>query len=271
MVDGTDNFPTRYLVNDAVHTGRTAQRLRQHLPLRGAGERVRRPDGPCYRCLHPDPPPPGLVPSCAEGGVLGVLAGRHRYHPGHRDAQADPRDRRDAGRPLADLRRAAACDSARSGCARIPIARCAAIHPTIRELHDYEAFCGMPAAAEADTTRRPVGDHRAGVEGAARAGLRVHADRRARAARGRDLPDPRREADSAGAARGQTRASSTRPGKSSSIAGLAPAVPRLWQRCASAGSCAPAIWLAASSPGSTRSTPPCRGTDARRAANVPST
>ncbi len=59
IVDGTDNFPTRYLVNDAcILLGKPGM-----------------PDGPCYRCLYPEPPPPGLVPSCAEGGVLGVLPG----------------------------------------------------------------------------------------------------------------------------------------------------------------------------------------------------
>ena len=76
VADGTDNFPTRYLVNDACVLLGQAQRLRQHLPLRGPGERVRcARAGPCYRCLYPEPPPPGLVPSCAEGGVLGVLPG----------------------------------------------------------------------------------------------------------------------------------------------------------------------------------------------------
>jgi sulfur-carrier protein adenylyltransferase/sulfurtransferase len=58
-----------------VRAAGQAQRVRLDLPLRWAGQRVRRPRGPCYRCLFPEPPPPGLVPSCAEGGVLGVLPG----------------------------------------------------------------------------------------------------------------------------------------------------------------------------------------------------
>ena len=75
IVDGTDNFPTRYLVNDAcVLLGKpnvygSIFRFEGQVSIFGA------PDGPCYRCLYPEPPPPGLVPSCAEGGVLGVLPG----------------------------------------------------------------------------------------------------------------------------------------------------------------------------------------------------
>jgi molybdopterin/thiamine biosynthesis adenylyltransferase len=75
IVDGADNFPTRYLVNDAalklgkpvVHASifRFEGQLTTFLPF----------DGPCYRCLYPDPPPPGMAPSCAEAGVLGVLPG----------------------------------------------------------------------------------------------------------------------------------------------------------------------------------------------------
>ncbi|HTR48409.1 MAG TPA: molybdopterin-synthase adenylyltransferase MoeB [Verrucomicrobiae bacterium] len=75
IVDGTDNFPTRYLVNDAcVLLGKpnvygSIFRFEGQITVFGY------PDGPCYRCLYPEPPPPGLVPSCAEGGVLGVLPG----------------------------------------------------------------------------------------------------------------------------------------------------------------------------------------------------
>jgi sulfur-carrier protein adenylyltransferase/sulfurtransferase len=75
VVDGTDNFPTRYLVNDAcVLLGKpnvygSIFRFEGQITVFGA------PGGPCYRCLYPEPPPPGLVPSCAEGGVLGVLPG----------------------------------------------------------------------------------------------------------------------------------------------------------------------------------------------------
>jgi adenylyltransferase/sulfurtransferase len=75
VIDGTDNFPTRYLVNDAsVMLGKpnvygSIFRFEGQASVFGVKE------GPCYRCLYPEPPPPGLVPSCAEGGVLGVLPG----------------------------------------------------------------------------------------------------------------------------------------------------------------------------------------------------
>jgi sulfur-carrier protein adenylyltransferase/sulfurtransferase len=75
IVDGTDNFPTRYLVNDAcILLGKpnvygSIFRFEGQITIFGY------PGGPCYRCLYPEPPPPGLVPSCAEGGVLGVLPG----------------------------------------------------------------------------------------------------------------------------------------------------------------------------------------------------
>jgi adenylyltransferase/sulfurtransferase len=75
IVDGTDNFPTRYLVNDAClllgkrNVYGSIFRFEGQVSIFGA------PEGPCYRCLYPEPPPPGLVPSCAEGGVLGVLPG----------------------------------------------------------------------------------------------------------------------------------------------------------------------------------------------------
>jgi adenylyltransferase/sulfurtransferase len=75
IVDGTDNFPTRYLVNDAcVLTGKVNV-YGSIFRFEGQATVFGLPEGPCYRCLYPEPPPPGLVPSCAEGGVLGVLPG----------------------------------------------------------------------------------------------------------------------------------------------------------------------------------------------------
>ena len=106
IVDGADNFPTRYLVNDAsvwhgipvIHG--SIFRFEGQVTVFEPGE------GPCYRCLFPQPPPPELAPSCAEGGVLGVLPGHHRLAPGERGAQARARHRRPAHRPAAALRRA---------------------------------------------------------------------------------------------------------------------------------------------------------------------
>jgi adenylyltransferase/sulfurtransferase len=75
IVDGTDNFPTRYLVNDACVLSGKINVYGSIFRFEGQATVFGAPGGPCYRCLYPEPPPPGLVPSCAEGGVLGVLPG----------------------------------------------------------------------------------------------------------------------------------------------------------------------------------------------------
>jgi sulfur-carrier protein adenylyltransferase/sulfurtransferase len=75
IVDGTDNFPTRYLVNDACVLANRPNVYGSIFRFEGQASVFATPDGPCYRCLFREPPPPGLVPSCAEGGVLGVLPG----------------------------------------------------------------------------------------------------------------------------------------------------------------------------------------------------
>ena len=75
IVDGTDNFPTRYLVNDATVLSGKINVYGSIFRFEGQASVFGAPGGPCYRCLYPEPPPPGLVPSCAEGGVLGVLPG----------------------------------------------------------------------------------------------------------------------------------------------------------------------------------------------------
>jgi len=75
VVDGTDNFPTRYLVNDACVLSGKPNVYGSIFRFEGQASVFATKDGPCYRCLYPEPPPPGLVPSCAEGGVLGILPG----------------------------------------------------------------------------------------------------------------------------------------------------------------------------------------------------
>src|SRR4051812_16940146 len=75
VVDGTDNFPTRYLVNDACVLLGKPNAYGSIFRFEGQASVFATKEGPCYRCLYPEPPPPGLVPSCAEGGVLGVLPG----------------------------------------------------------------------------------------------------------------------------------------------------------------------------------------------------
>src|SRR5262249_26597973 len=75
IVDGADNFPTRYLVNDACVLLGKPNAYGSIFRFDGQASVFATKNGPCYRCLYPEPPPPGLVPSCAEGGVLGVLPG----------------------------------------------------------------------------------------------------------------------------------------------------------------------------------------------------
>lgn len=75
VADGTDNFPTRYLVNDACVLSGKPNVYASIFRFEGQASVFATEDGPCYRCLYPEPPPPGLVPSCAEGGVLGILPG----------------------------------------------------------------------------------------------------------------------------------------------------------------------------------------------------
>ena len=75
ILDGTDNFPTRYLVNDACVLSGKPNAYGSIFRFEGQASVFATKNGPCYRCLYPEPPPPGLVPSCAEGGVLGVLPG----------------------------------------------------------------------------------------------------------------------------------------------------------------------------------------------------
>jgi len=75
VIDGTDNFATRYLVNDACVMAGKPNVYGSVFRFEGQAAVFAAPGGPCYRCLHPEPPPPGLIPNCAEGGVLGVLPG----------------------------------------------------------------------------------------------------------------------------------------------------------------------------------------------------
>jgi molybdopterin/thiamine biosynthesis adenylyltransferase len=75
VADGTDNFQTRYLVNDACVLSGKPNVYGSIFRFEGQASVFATEEGPCYRCLYPEPPPPGLVPSCAEGGVLGILPG----------------------------------------------------------------------------------------------------------------------------------------------------------------------------------------------------
>ena len=107
ILDGTDNFQTRYLVNDACVLLGKPNVYGSIFRFDGQASVFAVKGGPCYRCLYPEPPPPGLVPSCAEGGVLGVLPGIIGIDPGDRSDQADTRSRPAARRTTAPVRRAA--------------------------------------------------------------------------------------------------------------------------------------------------------------------
>ncbi len=143
MVDGTDNFPTRYLVNDACVLLGKPNVYGSIFRFEGQATVFAYEGGPCYRCLYPEPPPPGLVPSCAEGGVLGILPGTIGLIQATETVKLILGNRRAAGRPAAALRRAghavpraeAAQESGVPGLRRAP---------TITKLIDYQQFCGIP-------------------------------------------------------------------------------------------------------------------------------
>jgi molybdopterin/thiamine biosynthesis adenylyltransferase/rhodanese-related sulfurtransferase len=145
VVDGTDNFATRYLVNDAcVLTGRPNV-YGSIFRFEGQASVFATADGPCYRCLFREPPPPGLVPSCAEGGVLGVLPGLI----GTIQATEAIKLILGIGEPL--IGRLLLVDALRTQFRTVRLRRdpeCPACGTReIRELIDYEEFCGLRRAA----------------------------------------------------------------------------------------------------------------------------
>ena len=142
LIDGTDNFPTRYLVNDVcVLTGKTNVfgsifRFDGQVTVFDAKE------GPCYRCLYPDPPPPGMVPSCAEGGVLGILPG----NVGVMQATEAIKILTGIGKPL--IGRLLIFDSLDMKFREMKIKKdpncpICGKNATIKKLIDYEEFCGV--------------------------------------------------------------------------------------------------------------------------------
>ena len=146
VVDGTDNFPTRYLVNDACVLLGKPNVYGSILRWEGQASVFWGERGPCYRCLFRDPPPPGLVPSCAEGGVLGVLPGI----VGSIQAAETLKLLLGVGDTL--LGRLLLFDALRLRFRELKLRKdpeCPACgeHPSIRELIDYERFCGVPHEA----------------------------------------------------------------------------------------------------------------------------
>jgi adenylyltransferase/sulfurtransferase len=142
IVDGTDNFPTRYLVNDACVLLNKPNVYGSIFRFEGQTTVFHYPGGPCYRCLYPEPPPPGLVPSCAEGGVLGVLPGI----VGALQAMETIKLIIGIGEPLAGrllLFDALGMRFRELRLRRNPACPVCGDHPTIHELIDYEEFCGI--------------------------------------------------------------------------------------------------------------------------------
>jgi len=142
IVDGTDNFPTRFLVNDACLLLGKPDVYGSIFRFEGQATVFGYPGGPCYRCLYPEPPPPGLVPSCAEGGVLGVLPGI----VGSIQAMETIKLILGAGDPLAGrllLFDALAMRFRELKLKRNPECPLCGEHRTITKLIDYEEFCGI--------------------------------------------------------------------------------------------------------------------------------
>lgn len=144
LIDGTDNFPTRYLVNDVCVLLDKPNLYGSIFRFEGQVSVFWAKHGPCYRCLFPAPPPPGLVPSCAEGGVLGVLPGT----VGTLQASEAIKLILGIGEPLLGrllLYDALAMTMEEVKLRKNPDCVICGPHPTVTALIDYEQFCGMPA------------------------------------------------------------------------------------------------------------------------------
>jgi adenylyltransferase/sulfurtransferase len=155
IIDGTDNFPTRYLTNDACVLLKKPNVYGSIFRFDGQASVFWPPQGPCYRCLYPEPPPPGEVPSCAEGGVLGILPGLIGC------IQATEAVKLILGKGSPMVGRLLLYDALEMKFQEFKVRRnpkCPACgdHPSITKLIDYEQFCGVrgqeapaPAAAGA--------------------------------------------------------------------------------------------------------------------------
>jgi sulfur-carrier protein adenylyltransferase/sulfurtransferase len=142
IVDGTDNFPTRYLANDAAVLLGKPYIYGCILRFEGQASVFHAKEGPCYRCLYPEPPPPGLVPSCAEGGVLGILPGIVGL------IQANEVIKLILGKGETLIGRLLLFDALGMKFKELKLRKdkncpICGDNPTIKELIDYEQFCGI--------------------------------------------------------------------------------------------------------------------------------
>jgi molybdopterin/thiamine biosynthesis adenylyltransferase/rhodanese-related sulfurtransferase len=149
IVDGTDNFPTRYLVNDACVLLGKPNVYGSIFRFEGQASVFYAEEGPCYRCLYPEPPPPGLVPSCAEGGVLGILPGAI----GTIQATETVKLILGIGEPLIGrllLYDALGMSFREMKLRKDPNCPVCGENPTVTELIDYQEFCGILQAQAAE-------------------------------------------------------------------------------------------------------------------------
>jgi adenylyltransferase/sulfurtransferase len=155
VVDGTDNFPTRYLVNDACVLLAKPNVYGSIFRFEGQATVFAYQGGPCYRCLYPEPPPPGLVPSCAEGGVLGILPGTI----GLIQATETVKLILGIGEPLVGrllLYDALGMRFRELKLRKNPECPVCGEHRTITRLIDYHQFCGVPEIPETKVTENEI-------------------------------------------------------------------------------------------------------------------
>jgi adenylyltransferase/sulfurtransferase len=156
VADGTDNFPTRYLVNDACVLLGKPNVYGSIFRFEGQASVFATREGPCYRCLYPEPPPPGMVPSCAEGGVLGVLPGL----VGVIQATEVIKLILGKGEPLVGrllLIDALAMRFRELKLKKNPECPVCGTHPTVTQLIDYQQFCGIaPETAQERTLKNGI-------------------------------------------------------------------------------------------------------------------
>ena len=157
ILDGTDNFPTRYLVNDACVISGIPNAYGSIFRFEGQASVFATKDGPCYRCLYPEPPPPGLVPSCAEGGVLGVLPGII----GVIQATESIKLITGIGEPL--IGRFLIYDALRMKFRELKLKKdpecpVCGTNPTVTKLIDYDQFCGITPAHATENAGGSVSD-----------------------------------------------------------------------------------------------------------------
>jgi molybdopterin/thiamine biosynthesis adenylyltransferase/rhodanese-related sulfurtransferase len=156
VADGTDNFPTRYLVNDACVLLGKPNVYGSIFRFEGQASVFAAENGPCYRCLYPEPPPPGLVPSCAEGGVLGILPGLVGV------IQATEAIKLILGRGDALIGRLLLVDALGMRFRELKLRKnpeCPVCgeHPTVTQLIDYQQFCGIaPPTSEEKAVKNGI-------------------------------------------------------------------------------------------------------------------